>query len=305
MTSRDPVRSTRADSRVASQSHRVSSFDGTLLHVEKSAGGDGTPVLLCNGIGAAEAMWTRLAPLITRRHPLVTWDYRWLHRSEEPTTERFDASAHAEDAVAVLDDLGIDKCHVLAWSSGGPIAIQLAHDHPERTDRVMLVCASIGHAATRLIRHFELAAMLPFLAGIGKYFHEPLHVAFRSFVRRPEISGLVRQSGFIGPETDVHAVVAYLQEIAACDARALLRVYEAVARERYDDLMKGITAPVFIVTGGKDRFATPRAADELAGRLPNASKKSYSAGSHFLPAEYPDDLDQDANDFFGAAGPEG
>lgn len=281
---------------------RAASFDGTGLHVERFDGGPGAPVLLCNGIGAGLAMWTKLIPAVTPARPFVTWSYRGLHESDEPVTERLDTGAHVEDAIAVMDSLQIEKSLVLAWSSGGPIGLQLAHDHPERVEGVAFLCAVIGNPA-RLLRHLEIAGVLPFLAGVAKYFHEPLQAVFRSLVHRAEVAGLVRQSGFIGPATDVGAVVTYLRELASCDAHRLMQVYEAVARESYDEVIAGVWSPAVVIGGDKDRWTTPRLTGELARRLPDARKKIYEAGTHFLPDEFPEEIAEDLNRFFAPAAP--
>lgn len=45
----------------------------------------------------------------------------------------------ADDHVAVLDHLGIERAGVLAWSSGAVPALALAGGHPDRVDRLLLV----------------------------------------------------------------------------------------------------------------------------------------------------------------------
>ena len=50
----------------------------------------------------------------------------------------------AGDIVAVLDDAGIGRAHVLGASLGGMVAQELAVSHPERVDGLVLACTSPG-----------------------------------------------------------------------------------------------------------------------------------------------------------------
>lgn len=54
-----------------------------------------------------------------------------LERGQEPVVA-YRIGDMADDAVAVLDDVGIDRAHVAGWSLGGMIVQQLAIDHPDR-----------------------------------------------------------------------------------------------------------------------------------------------------------------------------
>ena len=112
--------------------------DGRRLAVDDRGDLAGTPVLFVHGTPDS-----RLA-----RHPddgiaadlgirLVAIDRPGIgHSDPDPLAT---PTSVADDHVAVLDHLGIERAGVLAWSSGAVPALALAGRHPDRIDRLLLV----------------------------------------------------------------------------------------------------------------------------------------------------------------------
>lgn len=278
----------------------VRSFDGTLLAVRVMGEGDRLPIVVANGIGATLALWRRALYDLAAERAIVTWDHRGLFESKPPASDRLDAAAHAEDAMAAADHAGLDRFALASWSSGGPIALQVAHRHPDRVAALVLVNAGYGHPAARLVRHLELVSALPMLAGVAKHFSSRLQRPFRTFVSRPTIAGIVRQSGLVGPSADVPAVVDLLQGMASCDLRNLLEIYEEVAGESTAGLLPSIQAPALLVGGSKDPFTPASMLEEMERSLPDARLEVYERATHYLPLEHPARLREDLREFVEA-----
>ncbi|MDQ4125677.1 MAG: alpha/beta hydrolase [Actinomycetota bacterium] len=275
----------------------VRSFDDTLLAVRAMGVGDGLPLLIANGIGANLAVWRRALYDLAAERPIVTWDHRGLFDSKPPASDRRDAAAHAEDAIAAADHAGLDRFALVSWSSGGPIALQVAKRHADCVAALVLVNAGFGHPLARLVRHLELTSALPMLAGVAKHFSARLQGPFRSFVSRPTIAGIVRQSGLVGPTADIPAVVDFLQGMASCDLRNLLETYEEVAGDNSASLLSSVQAPVLLVAGSKDPFTPVSTMEEMERAIPDARLEVYEKATHYLPMEHPARLRDDLKRF--------
>ena len=279
----------------------VRSFDGTTISVMRLGEGDGTPLLVANAVGANLAAWRKSLVDVARRRPIIMWDHRGLFGSGPAQSERIDPGAHAEDAIAALDHHGVDRFALASWSNGTRIAIEIAARYPEKVAALVLVSGASGHPPGRLLR-LEIASAIPILASVAKYFAGPLAARFQRLVARPEITGMIRQSGMVGATADTPALVDLLRGMAECDLRTLLASFEAVIGDSGAELLGQIQAPTLMIVGERDQFTSDGIVEETARAIPECKVIRYEGATHYLPLEYPARLSQDLRDFLAEHG---
>ena len=121
----------------------VESADGTVVR-GWSNDEDGTPVLLCNGLGTIPQAWPGLIGEGSG-YRVTTWYHRGTFGTPQPADPaRVTVADHVEDALAVMDAQGIERALVPAWSIGVNVAFELALRHPERVAGVMAVAGVPG-----------------------------------------------------------------------------------------------------------------------------------------------------------------
>jgi pimeloyl-ACP methyl ester carboxylesterase len=104
--------------------------------------GEGSPLLLINGIGAHTAMWEPLEQVLDGFR-LIEFDLPGAGQSDVPW-KPLSIRRLAQMAISVLDRFEIDRADVLGYSMGGIVAQQLAADAPQRVRRLVLVATSPG-----------------------------------------------------------------------------------------------------------------------------------------------------------------
>jgi len=98
--------------------------------VHDLAGGAGAPVVLLHGLGVTAGInWGQTVGQLSGTRRTIAMDLRGHGRGIDA---RFSLAACAEDTVALLDALDIDRAIIGGYSMGGPISQLVARDHPDR-----------------------------------------------------------------------------------------------------------------------------------------------------------------------------
>ncbi len=110
------------------------------VHIHYRVAGSGDPAVLIHGLSGSSRWWARnMGPLATKFQvfsvDLIGFGYsRGKHR--------FVLSEAADFLALWMQHIGITQAHVLGHSMGGYIAADLAANHPNRIDRLVLVDAA-------------------------------------------------------------------------------------------------------------------------------------------------------------------
>jgi pimeloyl-ACP methyl ester carboxylesterase len=108
--------------------------DGTRIYFEDE-GGNGTPVLLHDGFADSVQDlrdWKIAQALPAREFRLIYTDHRGHGRSDKPhDPEAYAIPLRVADAIAVLDQLGIERAHFIGRSWGGRLCFGIGAHAPE------------------------------------------------------------------------------------------------------------------------------------------------------------------------------
>ncbi|GAA5539705.1 MULTISPECIES: alpha/beta hydrolase [Brucella] len=105
--------------------------------------GKGPPILLIPGGLSDQHVWDAQLPILARHHTVIVADSRGQGRSTR-TTEPLTYGLMADDYVALMDFLHIDKVDLVGWSDGGIIGLDIAMRYPERLNSLFAQAANVS-----------------------------------------------------------------------------------------------------------------------------------------------------------------
>lgn len=233
--------------------------------------GSGEPLLLIMGLGCPSQFWMFQTEEFAKRFTVITFDNRGIGKSGVGSDD-YSIEVFADDAAGLLQELGVERSHVLGISMGGAIAQQMAIRHPKLVNRLVLGCtwrktSAFGRVMLRVWRDVAVRAGLETLTWL----------TLTQYLT----------PGFIDAHEDT---VARLAEIAA--TRVTLETYlkQNLACERHDTSGKlsRWNRETLVLVGKRDGQTTPAAARELASELPNANLVMLDGVGHGMMWEAPE-----------------
>ena len=109
------------------------------IYYETHGGGEGLPLLMLSGGPGSCQGWNVLhTPELSQDRVNVIFDNRGTGQSGDPGGD-FTTRDMALDTLAVLDEIGIERAHVLGPFIGGLAAQELALSYPERVQSLILM----------------------------------------------------------------------------------------------------------------------------------------------------------------------
>ncbi|MBK8990003.1 MAG: alpha/beta fold hydrolase [Chloroflexi bacterium] len=230
--------------------------------------GAGPPLLLIHGLLVNGAMFDPILPLLTSHYRVMLPDLCG-HGQSGRLPPPYTVQRHVADLVVLLDRLGVEQAAVLGYSQGGTVAQQLAHCHPDRVNRLILVCT---YAYNLLTWRERLEGwLMPWLV---------------------RLLGLRRLAGVMAGQARelTSQQAAELQEmIAANEKRPSLAAIKALQVFDSRPWLHEISVPTLVIAGEQDNAVPLHHARMLSQAIPNAALRTVPAG-HTLIWTHPEQL---------------
>ncbi|MFF3314964.1 3-oxoadipate enol-lactonase [Streptomyces sp. NPDC003035] len=223
------------------------------------------PVLILGpSLGTSTALWDAVAPELSVTHRVVRWDLPGHGGSPASLIGPGATVADLADLVlALADALGAERFSYAGVSLGGAVGLHLAAHHPERVERLAVLCSSA---------HFGGSAPWQERAAT---------------VRREGLAALAETAdtrwftpGFTAP--------ALVDDHRKADPDAYAACCDALAAFDLRDRLSSITAPTLLVAGREDPATPPAHLREIADAVPGATLTELAGASHLAPAEQPE-----------------
>jgi pimeloyl-ACP methyl ester carboxylesterase len=184
----------------------------------------------------------------------------------------------SNDAIGLLDGLGIGKAHMCGASMGGMIAQTMAIGHPDRV--LSLVSMSSTTGTPEITSAGQEVIDSPVITPLSVPREREANIEYTVKGMR-ELSG----PGFAFDEERVRGVAAALYDRCFCPegtARQLLAVL--ASGNRKPDLAK-LTVPTLVIHGDSDPLVPVEAGRDTAESVPGAELMIIEGMGHELPPE--------------------
>ncbi|MFW0790663.1 alpha/beta fold hydrolase [Gordonia sp. CPCC 205333] len=220
---------------------------------------DAPPILLLHALTTTGLLtWFPSIPALAQRFRVITLDQR-LHGRGIVSAD-FTLRDCADDAVALLDVLGIDQAVVAGYSMGSLVAQRVWRQHPGRVAGLVL-CASTDifqSTVTERIFHQGVGASMAAL-------HSTPSSRIRSSATKP-----------IRPSDNISRWAR--EEFRSTRPWAIGQAVAAIGKHHSRPWIGEITAPTAVVVPLRDRAIPPERQFAMARRIPGATVHEVSGG---------------------------
>ncbi|MGF1467841.1 MAG: alpha/beta fold hydrolase [Sandaracinaceae bacterium] len=226
----------------------------------EDTGGDGPAVILSHGFLMNRAMFAPQVAALKDRYRVITWDERGF--GETPARGPFTYWDSADDCIALLDHLGVERAVLGGMSQGGFLSLRAALRYPDRVRALVLI-----DTAAEVDPPEVLAGYQQMLDGWAAGAREQI---------APTVAGLI-----LGPEEHWEPWVSGWADL---DLEGLRHAGAALlGRDDISPRVPEITCPAIVFHGSEDTAIPLERAQRLCRDLPKCEGVVEVPGAFHAP----------------------
>ena len=243
--------------------------------------GEGYPLLLLMGFGDSLDAWSQQIPALSAEFRTIGLDHRGTGFSDCPD-DGYSIPQFSDDAIGLLDHLGLEKAHVLGYSMGGRVGQDMAARYPDRISGLVLAASAAKpnplnvfslRSAAYLYREFgpeAAAAFGPLISFTHAYFEDHLQ----------ELSDKLGK-----PATHPMPLHAYEGHVSAIENHDTTPILDQVR------------APTLVLMGDQEWLNPQADADIMLNGIKGSRLQVLEGGGHGFLWENPDAFNKAVIDF--------
>jgi pimeloyl-ACP methyl ester carboxylesterase len=260
--------------------------------------GGGPDVLLLHGLGGTRASLFETSAALSRHYRVHAPDLPGFGSSSKPAFGSYDARWFAEIMLGLMDQLGIQRAHIVGNSLGGRVAIEIGLVAPERVTALGLLCPAVAwlkrglHPIVRLLRP-ELG-MLPH--------------GFRRSTVASQFCGMFHDRDVIDPAIADLVVDEFLRIYHTAGARhaflsAARNIYlePPFGRRGFYPRLSDLRPPALFVWGSHDAIVPAAFSRHVREWLPRARQVTIDSCGHVPQVERAEETNELLMGFFAFA----
>lgn len=249
--------------------------------------GEGNPLVFIHGFSSNLLGWDEQVPALLGKYRVVRYDCRGHGGSESPDDPtEYSQEILVDEALGLLDTLGLDKVNVCGWSMGGNVALNLAVQHPDRVNAAIIASTGAGSGADDgfLDAFIILADMLDrgdLESFRGAFMASPLSATFLKL--RPDLIELTKERAMSN------------------NPKGLANTIRGVQMKRnsildLEDQLKNLNVPALILVGELD-LPCREPANFMNQHISHSRLVVFPETGHVVNLERPEDFNREMISF--------
>lgn len=241
--------------------------NGIKMNYEISGKVGAPHVMLSHSLGSSLVMWDSQLKVLEPHYQVLRYDTRG-HGGSDAPSGAYTLEMLGEDAIGLLDALGIDKVHFVGLSMGGMIGQCLALNHTNRLENLVLC---------------DTAAILPEEA-------QPIWQERIQLAREKGVDALVDETlerwftpSFLAQNPP--EVGSIRQQFLATPINGYIGCSEAIRGLKYLERLSEIKIPTLIMVGEEDPGTPVAAAEAMHQRIAGSQLVVLSSAAHLSNVE--------------------